>query len=136
MAGYFNKLRKKPKHVRDNVAFSIAGGFTLMIALAWFFVGFDGLGGTPEVVTEEKPEAFSTLINQIQEQVATARVGVSDARSDVASTTPVSNGEWGWSAQNASSTNNGMPNEPVGAGVDASSTQQSGSAVATTSVLY
>jgi hypothetical protein len=135
MAGYFNKLRKKPRHVRDNIAFSIAGGFTLTVALAWFFIGFTGFGGSTEITAEEKPKAFSTLIDQIQDQVASAREGVSEAKKENASST-VSNGEWGLSAQNSSSSNNLMPKEASLMIVGASSTQRATSTAATTSVLY
>ena len=94
MAGLFKKLRKKPKHVRDNIAFSIAGGFTFMVALGWFFLGFDGLPHSTEVASGENNSAFSTLFGQIQEQVATAKESIGEAKK-ATTTTPVVTGEWG-----------------------------------------
>ena len=134
MAGSFKNLRKKPKHVRDNVAFSLAGGFTFMLAVAWFFIGFDGLATSPEVSSEGTNGAFSTFIDQIQEQVATAREGVET--NEASSTMPTVTGEWGLSAQNASSTNNSVQKEAAIMIVTSSSTRGASSTTASTSVLY
>lgn len=131
MAGIFNKLRKKPKHVRENIAFGIATGFTLTLAVAWFLVGFGGNPTTPEVVEGEGNGAFTTLLDQIQEQVATAREGVQ--ADEASSTMPTVTGEWGISAQNASST---QPKEAAIMIVTSSSSSQSTTTTASTSMLY
>lgn len=135
MAGSFNKLRKKPKHVRDNIAFGVAGGFTLTLAIAWFLIGFGNGPTSPEVTSEEKNGAFSTLFDQIQEQVATAKEGVIEGN-EASSTMPSVTGEWGISAQNASSTSNGTPREAAIMVVGASSSARTSSSTASTSVLY
>ncbi|MBP6924039.1 MAG: hypothetical protein KBC62_00160 [Candidatus Pacebacteria bacterium] len=135
MAGSFNKLRKKPKHVRDNVAFGVASGFTFMVAIAWFLVGFGGESKSPEITTEETNGAFSTLLKQIQEQVATVKEGVKEdtkASSTMSSVT----GEWGLSAQNASSSNSVAPKEAAIMIITSSSTTGTTSTHVTPSVLY
>ncbi len=135
MAGYFNKLRKKPKHVRDNIAFSIAGGFTLVTALAWFFIGFGAPAEEFNLAEEESPAAFSTLLDQIQEQVASAREGIAESK-EATSTPPVNNGEWGYALQNASSSRNQLPREASIMIVSSSSASATTSMRATSSVLY
>lgn len=129
MAGLFKKLRKKPKHVRDNIAFSIAGGFTFVVALSWFFLGFHGLPQGADVASEESNGAFSTLFGQIQEQVAAAKESIEEAKK-VATTTPVVTGEWGL----ASTTR--VEKEAAIMIVTSSSTGSASSTRATTSVLY
>ncbi|MEN9920696.1 MAG: hypothetical protein RL538_589 [Candidatus Parcubacteria bacterium] len=71
MANHLHELRKKPKHVRDNVAFGIAGGMTFMIAIAWFTMWGAEMPNSPqEVAAEDSSTAFSTFFSQIKEQAA------------------------------------------------------------------
>ena len=78
------KLRQKPKHIKDNIAFSVAGVFTTLVAIVWvmtvpksFFAG--------DEIKPEAPRAFTTLINQVKEQVA----GVKAAMPEIATSTKV-----------------------------------------------
>ncbi len=70
---YLTKLRRKPKHVRDNIAFGIAGSFTAVVAL---FLVFAVHG--PKVVDEvadgdNSPRFFETLVDQAKEQLAASQ---------------------------------------------------------------
>ena len=71
---YLTKLRKKPKHVRDNIAFVAAGVATLpvMAYLVFAVHGPKVTGGITETDTP-KTKFFETFTNQIKEQVATVR---------------------------------------------------------------
>lgn len=79
---WIGSLRNKPKAVRDNVALSVAGGATALVALGWLFI-------TPETVTtvasevKEQPNAFSTLFGQLREQTAAVTDSFSNARQTV-----------------------------------------------------
>jgi nicotinamide mononucleotide (NMN) deamidase PncC len=67
--------RKKPKYVRDNIAFVIAGSFTTVLLMAWLVF----MPGKIIQEVAEKPAvnngAFTTFIDQLKEQMA----GVSEA---------------------------------------------------------
>ena len=70
---YLTKLRQKPKHVRDNIAFGVASGFTAVIAAFLVFV-VHGPTVVQEVANEDNsPRFFETLVNQAKEQVAASR---------------------------------------------------------------
>ena len=70
---YLTKLRQKPKHVRDNIAFGIASGFTAIIALFLVFA-VHGPKVIEGVATEDdSPHFFQTLTGQIKDQVAATR---------------------------------------------------------------
>lgn len=93
---YLTKLRQKPKHVRDNIAFGIASGFTAIIAL---FLVFAVHG--PKVVNEvaeenNSPRFFETLTSQVKEQMAASRSSLESQKKEreEASVTvpPASNG--------------------------------------------
>lgn len=73
---YLTKLRQKPKHVRDNIAFAIASGVTSMVALFLVFA-VHGPKVTGELAgQEEQPQLFETLINQAKEQVAATKASM------------------------------------------------------------
>jgi hypothetical protein len=139
MAGYFSKMRKKPKHVRDNIAFSMAGGITFVLALTWFLVGFESPVSNSETITtsEEQPAAFSTLLNQIQEQAASVRESVSPVEEIATSSIPVGDGAWGIAAQYTnSSTSKPLPREANIMIISASSSPEASSTAPTSDVLY
>lgn len=134
MFGYFNKLRKKPKHVRDNIAFSMAGGFTLILAVVWFMTGFNP-STNQEISSGEDSAPFATLLGQIQEQMASAKDSVSE--NEATAEMPVDNtGEWGLSAQNASTSRQPIPEEVSIMVVPTPTTTATTSRSATSSVLY
>lgn len=132
MFGYFNKLRKKPKHVRDNIAFSIAGGFTLVLAIAWFLVGFNP-STNEDISSGEGSAPFATLLSQIQEQMASAKDSVPD---EEATSSSPSIKEWGLSAQNASTSRQVIPEEINIMVVPSATATATTSRSATSSVLY
>ncbi len=84
---YLSKLRQKPKHVRDNIAFGIASGITSIVALFLIFavhgpkVVGDVAGG------ENKPQLFETLIDQAKEQVAATKASIKSQKEQSSSTT-------------------------------------------------
>ncbi len=70
---YITKLRSKPKHVRDNIAFVAAGVATLPVVAYLVFAvhGPNVTGGIAETETDMK--FFETFTNQVKEQVAGVR---------------------------------------------------------------
>ena len=60
-------MRKKPKHVRDNIAFGTAVGFTALVALLAF------VGGQVDLKESEGPGFFSTFIGQFKSEVAAVK---------------------------------------------------------------
>jgi hypothetical protein len=81
------KLRQKPKHVRDNIAFVAAGIATLPV-VAYLVFAVHGPKMTNDIVKTnvEKPEFFETFTTQIKEQVATVREAVSTSTPSAAVT--------------------------------------------------
>lgn len=76
------RLRQKPKHVKENIALGIAGGFTAIVAIVWLVtVPKSFIAG--DEVKKEGPHAFSTLIDQMKEQLA----GVKNALPESATST-------------------------------------------------
>lgn len=72
------KLRQKPKHVRDNIAFVAAGMATLPVVAYLVFAVHgpkmsNGIAGTDN----SEVKFFETFTSQIKEQVATVRDAVS-----------------------------------------------------------
>ena len=67
MSRWLTDLRKKPKHVRDNIAFGTAVGVTGVVALAVF------LGGQVDLKESEGPGFFSTFIGQFKTEVAAVK---------------------------------------------------------------
>ncbi len=84
---YLTKLRQKPKHVRDNIAFGIASGITSIVALFLIFAVHG-----PKVVGEvsssdNQPQLFQTLIDQAKEQVAATKASMKSQKEQANSTT-------------------------------------------------
>lgn len=74
---YLTTLRKKPKHVRDNIAFVVAGVATLPI-MAYLVFAVHGPRVTENLAeTNTDPKFFETFTNQIKEQVASVREAAS-----------------------------------------------------------
>lgn len=74
MANHLHELRKKPKHVRDNIAFGVAGGMTLMLAIGWFSLrGSSMPNPVKEIANDEATGAFSTFFSQVKEQAAAVK---------------------------------------------------------------
>lgn len=70
---YLTELRKKPKHVRDNIAFVVAGVATLPV-MAYLVFAVHGPRVTENLAeTNTDPKFFETFTNQIKEQVASVR---------------------------------------------------------------
>jgi hypothetical protein len=85
----FLKIRRKPKHVRDNIAFASAGVVTLAVFLVWLLnVPDELLSEAKQDVDTVKP--FATLFNQIKEQTASIGDSLEEMVPDTASTTAVS----------------------------------------------
>lgn len=71
------KLRQKPKSVRNNIAFGIASIFTAFILVVWFSVSTDQFGN---IVAGSKSGAgaFSTFISHIKTDVAAVAESLPD----------------------------------------------------------
>lgn len=67
MSRWLTDLRKKPKYVRDNIAFGSAVGVTALVALLAFF------GGQVDLKESEGPGFFSTFIGQFKTEVAAVK---------------------------------------------------------------
>lgn len=80
MSQWLREVRKKPKHVRDNIAFGVSGGFTVLVALGWFLVS-----GTPTSTTTKDAAFFETFLGQFKEQFAS----VNEAMPKATSTSPM-----------------------------------------------
>lgn len=71
------KLRQKPKGVRDNIAMSIAGVFTSLVLVVWFIGSTDKLGQVVES-SKEGAGAFSTFIGHIKGEMASVADSLPD----------------------------------------------------------
>lgn len=67
MSRWLTDLRKKPKYVRDNIAFGTAVGFTAIVALLAV------VGGQVDLKENEGPGFFSTFIGQFKTEVAAVK---------------------------------------------------------------
>ncbi len=83
---HLTKLRQKPKHVRDNIAFVAAGVATLPIVAYLVFAvhGPKITNGITETSASDT-KFFETFTSQIKEQVATVREAMSTSTSSVGS---------------------------------------------------
>lgn len=66
---WVQKLRHKPKSVRDNIALGVAGSITAAILLAWVFVTPEKIGTVADS-SEDRPGTFSLLFDRIKDQTA------------------------------------------------------------------
>ena len=87
------KARKKPKHVRDNIAFAIAGSVSAAICLVWLVVMPGQLAKKATSVNDDH-KVFSTFFNQFKDQVANVKkslpeVPATDTPAVVSATTSV-----------------------------------------------
>jgi hypothetical protein len=92
MRKFFQNIRKKPKSVRDNYAFAIAGIFTVVVMMIWVVSQpSDGIFTAGNNVSQvEKNSPFSTFIKESKEQMASLKEAFSDkAISSEAENTPV-----------------------------------------------
>ncbi len=71
---YIAKLRQKPKHVRDNIAFVAAGVATLPV-VAYLVFAVHGPAVTGGITETEATDTkfFETFTSQVKEQVASVR---------------------------------------------------------------
>lgn len=86
-----SELRKKPKHVRDNIAFVAAGVVTLPI-MAYLVFAVHGPKLTESIAGgSEKTDTkfFETFTNQVKEQVANVRQATTPAATSSAGVAPV-----------------------------------------------
>lgn len=95
------KLRQKPKFVRDNIALAVAGSVTSLVLAAWFVTSTDQLS---EVVQSSKQgaSAFSTFIGHAKNEVSSVVDSLPDKEAFV---------------EAASSTQQAQVEEPVSARV-------------------
>ena len=86
MANWLTNLRKKPKHMRDNVAFAVSGGFTALVFAVWFF---GGVGSSTLAGASDSPHFFQTLFGQFGKQVASIKESIPKPKEapEVATTT-------------------------------------------------
>jgi hypothetical protein len=75
---YLTKLRKKSKHVRDNIAFVAAGVVTLPV-MAYLVFAVHGPKVTGGIAESETPKTkfFETFTSQFKEQVAAVKESTS-----------------------------------------------------------
>lgn len=89
MRKFFQKIRKKPKAVRDNYAFGIAASFTLVVMLIWVVAKPAGsFLESGDVATKDKEvnSPFSTLIKETKEQLASLKEATSKEGSETEAT--------------------------------------------------
>jgi hypothetical protein len=92
MRRFFQNIRKKPKSIRNNYAFAIAGSFTVVVMMIWVVSQpNDGIfTGGGKLSEEEKNSPFSTFIKESKEQMASLKGAFSDGVSNLEETnTPV-----------------------------------------------
>lgn len=79
MSNWLNSLRKKPKHVRDNIAFAMSGGMTVgILATVWFF---GGIGShTMAESGDSSPHFFRTFFGEFGKQVASIKETLPDKK--------------------------------------------------------
>jgi hypothetical protein len=63
------KLRQKPKLVRDNIALGVAGSVTSLVLVAWFVTSTDKLVEVVET-SKQGASAFSTFISHAKNEVS------------------------------------------------------------------
>ncbi len=88
---WLTKHRQKPKHIRDNIAFTISAAFTAVVALVWFMFGSESMlfnGNARDKA--ESPKVFSTFWDQLSEQVAGAKNAVPESEPVASSSFPTS----------------------------------------------
>lgn len=74
---YLGDLRKKPKHVRDNIAFAVAAAATVpVVAYLVFAVHGPNITNIAETETNQ-PKFFETFTTQIKDQVAAVKEATS-----------------------------------------------------------
>lgn len=82
MGSFLTKLRRKPKHVKDNIAFGSAAAITLTICAVWFVAG--PLNTKEPSTREASPRAFSTLLDQVKDQFASVKESLPKAETSPA----------------------------------------------------
>jgi len=87
MTSWLSNLRKKPKHVRNNIAFGSSFGLTLAIALVWFMSGGSTTYLANNDTTKNSPEFFKTLKDGFNKQMASARDALPKTSTSTATTT-------------------------------------------------
>lgn len=111
MASWLHNLRKKPKHVRDNIALGSSAGLTVMVALVWFVAG-----GSPDTMTApaNNPGFFQTFKEGFSKQMAAARESIAPptASTTARTTTAVPTVDMA-AAMNASTTASSSSAKPV-----------------------
>ena len=90
MARWLSNLRKKPKHVRDNIAFGSSLGLTVVIALVWFING-----GSTHLAnnnsTKNGSDFFKTFKEGLGKQMAAAQDSIPKSSTSTATSTDRSN---------------------------------------------
>jgi hypothetical protein len=89
MKHWLISLRKKPKHVRENIAFGAATTLTAAVFVVWLFSA-KGITAPQKLATNETPKAFGMFLDQLQEQVATVKEAISTSTAASSATTPPS----------------------------------------------
>lgn len=88
---WLTKHRQKPKHVRDNIAFTISASFTVVLAVVWFVFGsesklFDSVARREAA----SPRVFSTFWDQLSEQMASVKEAIPEPPATSTSAFPTS----------------------------------------------
>lgn len=82
MAKWLNTLRKKPRHVRDNIAFGVSFGFALVVCIAWFVGGNSGV-----VASGTDAHFFKTFSDVFAKQLAAVKQSLPEKPTVASSTT-------------------------------------------------
>ncbi len=73
-------IRRKPKAVRDHIAFGVAGVFTAGVAFIWMYhLPFHQIDQTTEVTSITKESGFLSIFDDFKEQFAAVRSSFSSA---------------------------------------------------------
>ena len=76
IGSFLGKMRRKPKHVRDNIAFGSAAFVTLAIFTVWLVNDPLHSGDISATTDEPSPKAFATFFGQIKDQFASAKAAL------------------------------------------------------------
>ncbi|MEY3783989.1 MAG: hypothetical protein RLZZ230_311 [Candidatus Parcubacteria bacterium] len=89
-------IRKKPKAARDNIAMSIAGVFTVFIAIVWIYHLPAWYSAIEEKHSGKEAPGFSDIFGDFKDQFASAEKSKSTPTAEQASsTTPIITSELG-----------------------------------------
>jgi hypothetical protein len=80
-------IHRQPKAVRNQYAFAFASTFVGAVALIWVISLPSKLAPLADAVKEEGSGSFSTLFDQVGDQIATVKQTINEAKDELQATT-------------------------------------------------